>query len=327
MKKLLTKIAIVAAGFTSVAYAQQDPQFTQFMFNKLIYNPGYAGTSGAICGVAQYRKQWVNFPGAPTSMAFAGDMRLSALPIGVGLNVMTDKIGAMSTFFMRGAGSFLLPLGSIKGKPGTLGLGLDVGILQKQINNTWITPQSGPDIHIPGTTSFTANGSFNKVSLDLGFGAFYQVPGKMYVGLSSTHLPAQSLKQSNLGFKVQRHYYFMAGYTFEINRWLDVMPNVMYKTDVSASSLDLNVNLMWFKQVWVGGTYRFNDAAAVLLGYQRSFAKDNAMTGKIGISYDFPTSKLSGYTSGTLEFVLGVCFTPAVKKETTYIDDRYWGKN
>src|SRR5688500_7327168 len=106
MKKLFVKITIVAAGLSGVAVAQQDPQFTQFMFNKLIYNPGYAGTTGAICGVAQYRQQWMSFPGAPQSIAIAGDMRLRALPLGVGLNVISDKIGAMNTIFIRGAASY-----------------------------------------------------------------------------------------------------------------------------------------------------------------------------------------------------------------------------
>src|SRR4051812_39453176 len=122
MKKLFTKIALVVSGFTSVAVAQQDPQFTQFMFNKLIYNPGYAGTTGALCGVLQYRQQWANFPGAPTTMAFAGDMRLKTLPIGVGITFISDKIGAMSTNIIRAAGSYNIT--KIGG--GTLGLGLDL---------------------------------------------------------------------------------------------------------------------------------------------------------------------------------------------------------
>src|SRR5688500_7851848 len=118
MKKLFTKIAFAVAGFTGVAVAQQDPQFTQFMYNKLIYNPGYAGTTGAICGVVQYRNQWNGFEGAPTSFAVAADMRLKNLPLGLGINVISDKIGPMSTNFIRFAGSFNKKIGQ-----GTLGAG------------------------------------------------------------------------------------------------------------------------------------------------------------------------------------------------------------
>src|SRR5437868_14412942 len=106
MKQIFIRLALAAAGITGTAFAQQDPQFTQFMYNKLIYNPGYAGTSGAICGVLQFRQQWVSFPGAPTTFALAADMRLPMVPIGVGLNVITDKIGPMSTTFFRLAGSY-----------------------------------------------------------------------------------------------------------------------------------------------------------------------------------------------------------------------------
>ena len=71
MKKLFSKINIILIFAVSVASAQQDPQFTQFMFNKLVYNAGYAGVSGGSCGVIQYRKQWAGFDGSPKSYAVA----------------------------------------------------------------------------------------------------------------------------------------------------------------------------------------------------------------------------------------------------------------
>src|SRR5687768_3309095 len=165
MKKLFVKVTIAVAGFTGVLSAQQDPQFTQWMFNKLIYNPGYAGTSGAICGVAQYRQQWASFPGAPKTIAFSGDMRLAMLPIGVGLNVISDKIGAINTTFIRGAASYNIT----KLAGGTLGLGIDIGVLQKKINDEWITPEPlKADPSIPGYTGTgSTNPDFNKMSFDL----------------------------------------------------------------------------------------------------------------------------------------------------------------
>lgn len=320
MKKLLTKIALVTAGISGVAYAQQDPQFTQFMFNKLVFNPGYAGTSGKICGVAQFRQQWVSFPGAPQSMALSGDMPISGLPIGVGLNVMTDNIGTLSTFYLRGAGSFLI---SMPGK-GKLGIGLDLGVIQKKLNGPWIVPEPlAEDKHIPGTYSSFTNPNFSKLSYDVGFGAFYQIPDKFYVGISSTHLPAQTLTNQNLGFKVSRHYYFTAGYNYEVNTWLTVSPNILYKSDLASSSLDLNCNLVWFRAFWVGGTYRLNDAGAFLMGLQQGFGAGNKYTAKFGYSYDFTTSKLRTYSKGTHEIFLGVCYAPKVHTPTHYISDRF----
>ena len=93
MKKLFTKIVVAMAGFSGVLMAQQDPQFTNFMHSKLIYNPGYAGTSDAICANLQYRQQWSSFPGAPKTGLLSFDMPIGALPLGIGLNIMSDKIG------------------------------------------------------------------------------------------------------------------------------------------------------------------------------------------------------------------------------------------
>jgi len=328
MKKLFTKIALVVSGFTSVAFAQQDPQFTQFMFNKLIYNPGYAGTSGAICGVLQYRKQWANFQGAPVSMAFAGDMRLKALPIGVGLNVITDQIGAMNTTIIRAAGSYNIT--KIAG--GTLGIGLDVGMLQKSINGNWIVPEPlKNDPRIPGSGGYVpstggnafSNPDLNKTTFDLGLGAFYNIPGKFYAGISSTHLPAQKITSGDLGFQVSRHYYFMTGYTFQPTKWSKIIPNILYKSDLASSSLDLNLTFMWSDMIWVGGTYRLDDAPALLVGYQQPFGLGNAYNVKIGYSYDFTTTALKTYAKGSHELILGICYTPTVKKATTYGNDRF----
>ncbi|PBQ30717.1 hypothetical protein CNR22_02660 [Sphingobacteriaceae bacterium] len=326
MKKLFVKIAFAVAGFTGVASAQQDPQFTQFMYNKLIYNPGYAGTTGAICGVLQYRKQWLGFTGAPTTFALAADMRLKAAPIGLGITVMSDKIGPMTTNYVRLAGSFNKKLGA-----GTLGVGIDAGILQKTISSTWIVPEPlEVDNSIPGTGGTNPNGSplftngnLNKVTYDLGLGVFYNIPGKAYIGLSSTHLPSQEIEQGKLKFKEKAHYYLMAGYTFQINKWSKITPNVLYKNDLAASSLDANLTFLWSDMIWIGGTYRVNDAAAILAGFQRQALKGNALSYKVGLSYDFTNPKLKTYSTGSVEFVVGVCYTPIPKTKTSYRNDRF----
>ncbi len=330
MKKLFAKIVFAVAGFTGVAVAQQDPQFTQFMFNKLIYNPGYAGTSGGICGVAQYRKQWMGFEGAPTSMAIAGDMRLTNLPLGVGMNIITDKIGPMTTNIVRFAGSFNKKIGQ-----GTFGLGLDLGILQKKITSVWVVPEPLlTDIRIPGSggsvpgpngtvlSAFT-NPDLNKTTIDVGFGAFYQIPGKFYVGISSTHLPAQQIKAGALGFQVSRHYYLMTGYTMQLNKWSKLTPNVLYKTDGKANSLDANLTFLWSDLIWIGGTYRLDDATAILAGIQGKAGVGHSISWKAGFSYDLTTPKLKTYSKGSGEFIMGVCFTPKVSKPTTYRSDRF----
>jgi type IX secretion system PorP/SprF family membrane protein len=215
---------------------------------------------------------------------------------------------------------------------GTLGLGLDIGIMQKSISASWIVPEPlkndpripGSGGSIPGVGDAFNNPNLNKITYDLGAGVFYNIPGKFYLGLSSTHLPAQQVKGAqDLRFQVSRHYYLMTGYTFQPTKWSKITPNVLYKTDIAGSSLDANLTFLWSDMIWIGGTYRLNDAAAVLLGYQGVAGVGNSIGYKIGFSYDFTTAALKTYTKGSVEAILGVCYTPKISKPTTYGSDRF----
>ena len=321
MKKIFTTLTVALAAFTSVSFAQQDPQFTQFMHSKLIYNPGYAGTSDAICANVLYRQQWVNFPGAPKTALVSFDMPLGNLPIGIGLNVMSDQIGFDKSLFARLALSYKRQVG-----PGNLGIGIDGGILQKSFNGAWITPDgnNNPDASIPGygaTGSSTVNANLNKMSYDLGFGIYYGIANKMYVGLSSTHLTAQDIAaNTNIKFALARHYYLVGGFTFDLTQVHAITPNVKVKSDGASTQLDLNVTYMFDKTYWFGITYRMQDAIAPMVGYK--FLKDRSL--KVGYSYDLTLSKIKGYSSGTHEIMAGYCFgIKKTKKVSSYQNARF----
>jgi type IX secretion system PorP/SprF family membrane protein len=325
MKKLITKVAVAVAGFTSVLMAQQDPQFTQFMHSKLIYNPGYAGTSNAICANILYRKQWVNFPGAPSTGLLSADMRVIPA-LGVGINLMSDQIGADKTFFGRVAVAYNKNIGN-----GTLGVGIDAGILQKQINQDWIAPEPGKnDVAIPGyagQTGSSANPNLSKMTYDLGFGIFYQIPNRAYVGLSSTHLPAQTLKNGgdsdgkngvDVKFAMARHYYIIAGYMHPLNPRNEIGANLKVKSDAATTQLDINLMYEWNRTFWLGVTYRMEDAIAPMLGVR---LLNQSL--KIGYSYDYTLSKIKGYTSGTHEIMLSYCLVKKKAKPTVYGNVRF----
>lgn len=322
MKKIFTTLTVALAAITSVSFAQQDPQFTQFMHSKLIYNPGYAGTSEAICANVLYRQQWVNFPGAPKTGLLSFDMPIGQLPIAIGLNVMSDQIGFDKTLFARLALSYNRHIGA-----GVLGIGIDGGILQKQFNGTWITPDGSGvyDANIPNYTSGTGtttatNPNLNKLSYDVGFGAFYSIANKMYVGISSTHLAAQDIKQSSeIKFALARHYYIVGGYTFNVGEGgkHGINPNVKVKSDAASTQLDLNLTYIYNQKFWLGVSYRMQDAIAPMVGY-----KFKGM--KIGYSYDLTLSKIKGFSSGTHEVMLGYCFNvKKPKKVTSYQNARF----
>lgn len=322
MKKRFTNLTLALSVFSGILFAQQDPQFTQFMHSKLIYNPGYAGTSEAICANVLYRQQWVNFPGAPKTGLLSFDMPLGSLPIGVGLNVMSDQIGFEKTLFARLALSYNRHIGA-----GVLGLGIDGGVLQKQFNGTWITPDGNgvydptiPDYKSTQTTgsgaSIVTNPGLNKLTYDFGFGAFYTIANKMYVGLSSTHLAAQDLAGGgSVKFSLARHYYLVGGYTFNLGAGgiHGINPNVKIKSDAASTQLDLNLTYIWNNLFWAGVSYRMQDAIAPMVGAK--FLKTKSL--KVGYSYDLTLSKIKGYSSGTHEVMLGYCFDVNRKPKVT----------
>lgn len=320
MKKIFTTLTVALAAITSVSFAQQDPQFTQFMHSKLIYNPGYAGTSEAICANVLYRQQWVNFPGAPKTGLLSFDMPIGQLPLAVGLNVMSDQIGFSKTLFARLAVAYNRHIGA-----GVLGVGIDGGILQQQFNGTWITPD-GPaqqDASIPTWQALgqsSPNSGLNKLSYDVGFGAFYSIANKMYVGISSTHLAAQDIVGGgDVKYALARHYYIVGGYTFNFGEGgkHGINPNVKIKTDAASTQLDVNLTYIYNQKFWVGVSYRMQDAIAPMLGY-----KWKGM--KIGYSYDLTMSKIKGYSAGTHEIMLGYCMNPKKKnKVTSYQNARF----
>jgi len=321
MKKIFTTLTVALAAITSVSFAQQDPQFTQFMNNKLIYNPGYAGTSEAICANVLYRQQWVNFPGAPKTGLLSFDMPIGQLPLAVGLNVMSDQIGFSKTLFARLALAWNRNIGA-----GKLGVGIDGGILQQSFNGTWITPdgQGTQDPSIPtwqATGQSSANPGLNKLTYDFGFGAYYTIANKMYVGLSSTHLAAQDIKaSSSIKYTLARHYYIVGGYTFDLTQEHALQPNIKVKSDAASTQLDVNLTYIWNKTLSVGVTYRMQDAIAPMIGYR--FLKDKSL--RVGYSYDLTTSKIKGYSSGTHEISAGYCFNvKKPKKVSSYQNARF----
>jgi type IX secretion system PorP/SprF family membrane protein len=317
MKKTLTLVAVAVMGMVGTTFGQQDPQFTQFFNTRLMYNPAYAGTNQAICFSALYRQQWVQFPGAPKTGVFNFDMHNQALGgIGFGASIMNDQLGADKTWSARASFAKHFNLGADGN--GIFSVGLDAGILQKQINGAWVAPQTLNDPAIPNN-AYTGAPNLNKLVPDFGFGAYYTIPNKMYVGISAGHLTGATMKGAsgdggvansvayNLNFKMARHYYIIGGYTFRFaNPDHAITPNIKVKSDGSSTQLDVNLLYELKNMIWLGASWRMQDAIAPMLGYKQKFGKG---TLKIGYSYDVTTSKIKGYSSGTHEIFLSYCFT------------------
>jgi len=300
MKKFIISTAFLFAGFVTVA--QQDAQFTQNMFNKLSVNPGSAGHNGGICGTFLTRSQWMGFDGRPQTHLFSADALLGKH--GIGLTVFQDQLGIESSFIGKLAYSYHIPLG-----PGSLGIGLEAGIINKSFKDNFIAidnPINDPSI---------PNGSTSAMTFDAGFGLFYNIPNTMYVGISALHIPETELKEvangqtgkGELSYLQSRHYYIMAGYDWHLgggDKWV-IKPSILAKTDAASTQLDVNVLALYNNLVWGGVSYRVQDAIAVLAGVNIPQVQGL----KLGVSYDITTSTLGDHSSGSLEFMIKYCTT------------------
>lgn len=296
--------AILAAGLFVAAAgnvrAQQDPQFTQFYFNKLMINPATAGHHDNICVSMFNRFQWTGFKGAPFTNQISVDASLKTFvkqDIGVGLTVFNDNIGFFNTTGLRAAGAYRFKIG-----PGRLGVGIDLGFMNMMLNGAgWQPPQTSNDPLIP------ANGS--SMVFDAGVGVYYHTP-KWYAGVSAKQLPGMRFK--NLSYRSARHMFFTGGYTFKGvgSPNLDINPNAIIKTDLATVSFDVNVNFIIKERYWAGLTYRFQDAVALNLGMIIWQNDKHSFTA--GYSYDLTTSRLLKFSYGTHELMLKYCFKLAL---------------
>lgn len=294
MKKILSFLSFCLL-FSIVGRAQQDYQVTHFMFDKVSINPGYVGIHDKLCATGIFRNQWSGFGGEPKTGIFNVHAPVEVLKGGLGLTVFSDKLGQMSNTYARLSYSYHL---NVLG--GRLGIGASAGMASVAFGNDWITPdtEAVDDAFIPQGTSSS--------SLDFDFGVYY-AGNNFYVGLSSTHLSAPSLDE--VFVKLDRHYYFMAGYEYKglMDGDLDLKPNVLVKSDAVSTQVDINILAEYRKMIWGGLTYRLSDAIAPMVGYIHHLENESEGVIKLGYSYGITTSAINQYSNGTHEIALNYC--------------------
>jgi len=293
MKKLLT--LVTACVIASQTYGQQDPQFSQNMFNKLYVNPAFAGASEAICANLLYRAQWVGFEGAPKTLVAGIESPFFGNKVGAGLSISNDALDPENIFTVKLAGAYHFDLGTAK-----LGAGIDFDYLQQSYDGTYVLPQPqfANDPAIPKNTS---DGSF-----DMGAG-LYLHSEKLYVGLSASHLLAPELSFGESKKEFKTNLYGMIGYSFDISPSVALKPSVFVKNVTDNTTFDVNVNAHINNRFWIGASYRNEDAIVAMLGMNIT---ENL---RLGYSYDFTTSDLKTYSDGSHEIMLGYCFNKKTK--------------
>ena len=292
----------------SLTLGQQDPQITQNMFDKFLYNPGVVGSQPSVNVGLLHRSQWVGVPGAPTTQNLTVESRIEALNGGIGLNVINDALGPLSTKTATLSYAYQLRLN----ENNQLGFGFSFGMMQIGFDEEWITPDGQIDSSLPPTGS-------SATVPDIGLGLYF-TSENYYLGLSITHLvPFEANFDGIATFNPARHYYIAAGYDYDIDEQFSVRPSYYMKTDGVIFQMDFNVNAFYQQKHWVGFSYRIEDAIAFLVGAELT----NNLT--LGYAYDFVTSKLASETTGGHEVMLRYSFDLDIigKPDTRYKNVRF----
>ncbi|MBG6110009.1 type IX secretion system PorP/SprF family membrane protein [Flavobacterium sp. CG_23.5] len=288
MNKIFLTSLLVLIAYMDVK-AQQDPHYTQYMYNLNVVNPAYAGSKESISFGLLYRKQWVNIEGAPSTFTFSGDTPVGN-NVGVGLSLISDKIGPVTEQNVFGDFSYTLQVN----ETGKLALGLKAGVSFHQVGLRDI--QSS----LPDPSEGIFGQDINDASLNLGTGAFYYTDN-YYVSFSVPNM----LKSAHLDYNGRQygsdvsHYFLTAGYVFDVNYDLKFKPSFMLKSAFNVTpSLDVSANFLYKEKFEIGATYRLQDS----FGGMVNFAVTPEL--RIGYAYDHIVSDLKVTTSSSHEFIL-----------------------
>jgi type IX secretion system PorP/SprF family membrane protein len=286
MKKNILIISLMTLCLGSLK-AQQVPQFSQNMFNKLANNPGSAGSSGNINAIVLHRSQWMGFDGAPTTLNLSVDAPFEVLNGGLGLNIVSDAIAEYSNLGVQLSYAYRTDLGD-----GQLGIGASAGMFQSGLNGVKLIPAETGDISIP-------DGAVSGSAMDFGGGVYYNTQD-VYIGLSTLHITEPSIEKTDGGIiNLSRHYFLLAGYYHEINPLLSLNPSIYLKSDGTTSQLDVNTNILYNNKIWGGVSYRLDEGIVLLTGMN---INDDL---KFGLAYDVVLNQIK---NNSIEFMLGYSF-------------------
>lgn len=278
----------------SQSEAQQDPHYTQYMYNMNVMNPAYAGSKENLSVGLLYRMQWVDIEGAPNTGTLSIHSPVGS-NVGLGLSVISDRIGPVEENNVYGDFSYTLNLGGEH----RLAFGLKAGATFHKVGLFDEIYENVPDSDDP---AFREN--VDNTYLNLGAGFFYYTQN-YYLALSVPNmLKAKHLDVTQTGQEFEfggetQHYFLTGGYVFQLNENTKFKPSFMLKSAFGApSSLDVSANALFFEKFEIGATYRLEDSFGGMVNY--------AITPNIrlGYAYDHIVSDLKVSTPASHEFML-----------------------
>jgi type IX secretion system PorP/SprF family membrane protein len=309
MKKIFIFFALLQL-ISKLAQAQQDAQFSQYMFNGIYINPAYAGYKEQLNVSAFYRNQWTGVEGAPRTTSIAVDAIANDGRVGLALQLSDDELGAQRNLTAYANYAYRIKVNA--DGTSTLALGLGVGIVQLGINGALLNPND-PEMYQPvGMQASTVP--------DARAGVYFS-NNYFYAGLSADNLVAQYLDKDRYQFIPQPkpHIYLTAGMLVPLSEDIQLKPSFLLKDDrAGPTSLDLNAFIIMRDKLWVGGAYRTGVKLYNKPYLQNSLESQNSAIAaiqimassniRIGYAYDFSVGPLQGYSGGTHEISIGYTF-------------------
>lgn len=286
--KALTSTAFLLL-ITTNSYGQQDPQYTQYMYNTMSINPGYAGSKGHFSLATLGRSQWIDVDGAPETQTLSFHTPIGYSGVGFGMNIMNDKLGPSQEIYFDANVSYTIKTS----EEGNLAFGLRLG--GRLLSLDW----SKGRFQNPGDVVFNQNID-NRFLPSLGAGLYYHTE-KWYAGLSVPNFLRTDHYDDNIeSVAAERlHYFLIAGYVFDLSESIKFKPAVIAKVVSGAPlSIDVSANFLMNEKFNLGIAYRWDDAISALFGVQISDGLH------LGYAYDLTTSNFRNYNSGTHEVML-----------------------
>lgn len=287
MKKIVGLVAVVF--FTVSIKAQQDPQYTQYMYNMNIVNPAYAGSYDALALNFLARTQWVGIDGAPETLTFNIHAPVGK-NVGLGFSVISDKIGPLTEQSIFADFSYTLKMS----ETANLAFGIKAGISNMN------APLSLLETTNPGDQAFANN--LNRTLPNFGFGAYYYKE-KFYVGLSMPNiLKTVHFERSNGAITRATdvvHWFLTSGYVFDISEDVKLKPSTMVKAVPGAPlSIDFSGNVLFSDSFEIGLSYRLDESVSALVNVRA------AKNLRIGYAYDYTLTNLGDFNTGSHEIFL-----------------------
>ncbi|QDH81133.1 type IX secretion system membrane protein PorP/SprF [Echinicola soli] len=290
--------------------SQQLPQFSQYIFNGLHINPGYAGYKQEGYVQATYRSQWTNFPGAPKTLSLSADFSANEGTMGFGVLFLNDELGAART-----TGGLLTYAYRIQtGHESFLGIGVSAGVSEYALDHSMLDPNDYPD-------DVLSDGMTNLYTPNMNAGIFFNT-SDFYIGLSAYNMIGKKqVKREDIALAYHDfHYYLTAGTLLPLSNAVKFKPSILVKEVKGApTNFDLNAMFLFHERLWLGGSFRSNvkwwkdnlddrlsnrNAVALIL---ELFATPDL---RIGYAYDQNLNVLSGMRHNSHEISLGYYLSP-----------------